>query len=690
MLHVLRVEMVINSPWLLSKSWLVQKQTVFGKDSSNPFMADNLPKNYQVDENDGIEVTAVRQIINAVSSKLMLFGLKNDTFVSIKKSNDVVRLQALIDRKKVIITEDTIRQALRLDDVAGVDCLSNEEIFAELGRMGYEKSLVRNVDSPSKFLMYLRFLQLMINVQVDDLSSHYTKYTSPALTQKVFANIRRIGTGFSRVDTPLFDGMFMPQQVQDVEDAVEDEDDDNEVSAKPTPPSLKHVTLPPSPTQEPIPSPPQAESAQPSSPPQQQPSQTDKIAQAIEITKLKQRVRRLEKKRQFKSSGLKRLKKAGTVQRVKSSADTGRLAESQAKVYHLDLEHAEKFLSMQDTDEAEPAEVEEASSPRRIKGVVIKDPEETATASVTMHSEVKSNDKGKGIIIKEPKPLKRQAQIKQDEAFAREMEAELNANINWNDVVDQVKRKEKQDNTVMRYQALKRKPITEAQARKNMMHYNLNQAFLERVKEEVTCQKEEGCKRKGSSLNQNAAKKQRIDEQKEELKAHLQIVVNDDDDVFTKSTSLALKRRFGDALEACSRKISIFRTKDFSDDFLLNTFNTMFEKPNVEANIWREQKGGYRLAKVKSWKLFKSYGVHIITLITTQMFLLVEKKYLLIRFTLEQMLNNVILEVKEESEISLELLSFGVDAVEDFKDIWNGYALSFNVYCKPIRVILGL
>nr|GEZ27010.1 ribonuclease H-like domain-containing protein [Tanacetum cinerariifolium] len=44
MLHVLRVEMVINSPWMLSKNWLVQKQTAFGKDMSNSFMADNLPK----------------------------------------------------------------------------------------------------------------------------------------------------------------------------------------------------------------------------------------------------------------------------------------------------------------------------------------------------------------------------------------------------------------------------------------------------------------------------------------------------------------------------------------------------------------------------------------------------------------------------------------------------------------------
>nr|GEU40293.1 putative ribonuclease H-like domain-containing protein [Tanacetum cinerariifolium]GEX09617.1 putative ribonuclease H-like domain-containing protein [Tanacetum cinerariifolium] len=50
------------------------------------------------------------------------------TSISIKKSNDVVRLQALIDRKKVIITKDSIRQALRLDDADSADCLPNESL----------------------------------------------------------------------------------------------------------------------------------------------------------------------------------------------------------------------------------------------------------------------------------------------------------------------------------------------------------------------------------------------------------------------------------------------------------------------------------------------------------------------------------------------------------------------------------
>nr|GEZ42817.1 hypothetical protein [Tanacetum cinerariifolium] len=62
-----------------------------------------------------------------------------DQFIDFLNVNDVMRLQALVDKKKVIITEATIQEALRLDDVESIDCLPNEEIFTELSRMGYEK-----------------------------------------------------------------------------------------------------------------------------------------------------------------------------------------------------------------------------------------------------------------------------------------------------------------------------------------------------------------------------------------------------------------------------------------------------------------------------------------------------------------------------------------------------------------------
>nr|GEV83752.1 putative ribonuclease H-like domain-containing protein [Tanacetum cinerariifolium] len=83
---------------------------------------------------------------------------KQETSISIKKSNDVVRLQALIDRKKLIITYDSIRQALRLDDADSVDCLSNEKIFAELARMGYEKPSTKLTFYKAFFLAQWKFL----------------------------------------------------------------------------------------------------------------------------------------------------------------------------------------------------------------------------------------------------------------------------------------------------------------------------------------------------------------------------------------------------------------------------------------------------------------------------------------------------------------------------------------------------
>nr|GEY95735.1 retrovirus-related Pol polyprotein from transposon TNT 1-94 [Tanacetum cinerariifolium] len=147
--------------------------------------------------------------------------------------NDVTRLQALVDKKKVVVTKAVIREVLRLDDAEGVDCLPNEEIFTELARIGRKfnfskyifDSLVRNIDITTKFYMYPRFLQLLIRKQVGDLSTHTTKYASPTLTQKVFANMRRVGKGFSGVETPLCEGMLVGQEIEEEGDADEHVED---------------------------------------------------------------------------------------------------------------------------------------------------------------------------------------------------------------------------------------------------------------------------------------------------------------------------------------------------------------------------------------------------------------------------------------------------------------------------------
>nr|GFB92764.1 hypothetical protein [Tanacetum cinerariifolium] len=84
----------------------------------------------------------------------------------------------------------------------------------------------------------------------------------------------------------------------------------------------------------------------------------------------------------------------------------------------------------------------------------------------------------------------------------------------------------------------------------------------------------------------------------------------------------------------------------------------MFKKPDGQGQVWKSQRTIHGQAKVKSLRLLESCGVHIITLSTTQLIFLVERRYPLSRFTLDQMLNAVRLRVEEQSEMSLELLRF--------------------------------
>nr|GEW49144.1 hypothetical protein [Tanacetum cinerariifolium] len=203
----------------------------------------------------------------------------------------------------------------------------------------------------------------------------------------------------------------------------------------------------------------------------------DKIAQALEITKLKQR------------------------ERIIASMDAGVdvTLRDVVDIANATITTATPTL----TTIAAPTLTTAPSAARRRKGIVIRDPKETATPSTIIHYEAKSKDKGKGIL-----------------------------------------RKRKKDNAVMRYQALKRKPQTEAQARKNMMIYLRNMAgfkmdYFKGMKYDDIHNR--ALKRISESQKDKAAKKQKLDEEVAELKRHLQIVPNDEDDVYTKATPLAQK-----------------------------------------------------------------------------------------------------------------------------------------------------
>nr|GFB04208.1 hypothetical protein [Tanacetum cinerariifolium] len=158
----------------------------------------------------------------------------------VKRIGDVTRLQALVDKKRIMITEEVVHEILQLNDAEGQRFNFSNYIF---------ESLVRNVNSSFKFYMYPRFIQLIIQTNIADLSKHTTRYISPALTHKVFANMRRVGKGFSRVETHLFENMLVFRDVAE-----------------------------------------EAEAQVPA-----QGLENDKAAQQLEIVKLKARVKKLEK-----------------------------------------------------------------------------------------------------------------------------------------------------------------------------------------------------------------------------------------------------------------------------------------------------------------------------------------------------------------------------------------------------------
>nr|GEZ38770.1 hypothetical protein [Tanacetum cinerariifolium] len=457
----------------------------------------------------------------------------------------------------------------------------------------------------------------MIRKQVGDLSTHTTKYTSLALTQKVFANIRRVEVNAGDVaegDVSIAHG---------------------EVPTVAKEPSISSPT-PPTPPLQPSQDIPATSQAQPTPPQSPQGKMIIEVDVDVDVVLEDDKEVADEAKREDETEPVEVQEVVDVVTTAKLITEVVTAASETITAASTNITAAEAQVPAI-TLTAAPARVTAAPNRRR-KGV----------------------DKGKGILVEEPKPLKKKQQIKKDEKFARELEVELNKNIDWDEVIDHVKIKAKEDPAVRKYQALKRKPQTKAQSRKNMMLYlknvagfkmgyfkgmsyddirpifeakfNSNVAFLLKTKEQIEEEKSRALKRLNETPAEKAAKRRKLDEES------------------------LVKERF-----------STTKPKNFSNDFLIVTLRAIFDKSDIHAQIWKNQRSVHGQAKVKGWKLLESCGVQIITFTTTQLILLVERKYPLTRFTLDQMLNAVRLEVEEESEVSLELLSLiaEVDADAD-------------------------
>ncbi|GJV59800.1 hypothetical protein Tco_1465900 [Tanacetum coccineum] len=178
-------------------------------------------------------------------------------------ADGTLELHATIDTIVYTITEASIRNKLQLADASGITMLPNNEIFEGMGHMGYptdgsftfwksfftpqwrflvhhilhcisSKSggwdqfgsniataliclstgrvynfsklifdgMVANLKSKTKFLMYPRFLQLILDIQTENKHP----YLAVTLTKKIFGNMKR---GFRGAPRPLLPAMLL-------------------------------------------------------------------------------------------------------------------------------------------------------------------------------------------------------------------------------------------------------------------------------------------------------------------------------------------------------------------------------------------------------------------------------------------------------------------------------------------------
>ncbi|GJT62089.1 ribonuclease H-like domain-containing protein [Tanacetum coccineum] len=127
--------------------------------------------------------------------------------------NGEVQLQALLDGKKIIITESIIKRDLQFEDAEGVDCLPNATIFEQLTLMGSKTTAWNEFSSTmastiiclatnQKFNFSKYIFESMVK-NLDNVSVKFLMYPR---------NMRRVGKGFSGRETPLFQTMMVQDQ----------------------------------------------------------------------------------------------------------------------------------------------------------------------------------------------------------------------------------------------------------------------------------------------------------------------------------------------------------------------------------------------------------------------------------------------------------------------------------------------
>ncbi|GJS95681.1 hypothetical protein Tco_0802649 [Tanacetum coccineum] len=475
LIEVIKIHTDSNVADLLTKgfdvtrfNFLVSKANGLGKDFPNPFMAGSLPKTIKQSNDpplsrgytlgsgeDSLELMELmanctqivyfvrkknREIclelillgttLSTVSVKLILPGkyyycwmklvlidLKLETAVLSTTEEGLQAIFATIDGHEKLITEDSLRRHLKLDDAEGISSLSNEEVFEHLAHMGFK------------------------NTAWDQFSSNI------ATTLIFLATSRKFN--FSKF---IFEAM--PPLFENILVQVQDEEQQQSPSRITSSPSLSPQPTPPSPSPDPIQ--PTHEAEETASMPHDSPlhavhshgSAEGSVQQhdlMVLVTKLNDRIDGLEKDllqtKKTYSTALTKL--VLRVKKLESKLKSGK-ERRKAKI--------EEEVHEKPSDETE---------------VLVQ--EETPTEIIEEHGsgEKDCQDKGKAImenLLLQRRLIQEHTCIEyRDAELARSGRRKKKSGIDWNDP------------SVLRYHALKNKPVSIAQARRNMITYLNNQ-----------------------------------------------------------------------------------------------------------------------------------------------------------------------------------------------------------------------
>nr|GEX87603.1 hypothetical protein [Tanacetum cinerariifolium] len=506
--------------------------------------------------------------------------------VKAKTINREGQLQALVDGKKIIITESTIRRDLQLEDAKGVDCLPNTVIFERLTLIGTMASLiiylstnqkfnfsknifesmVKNLNNVNKFLMYPR-------TWGEGLTNPTDPHHTPTIIQPLTSQPQRLRKT-KRKDTEL-PQISVPTSVAD--EAVNEEMDDSLERAAITATSLDEeservskisndilltgVNIPRNGED----SLKLTELMKFCTNLQQSVLNLEitKTTQALEIDNLKRRVKKLERRTRSRTHGLKRLYKVGLSARVESSEDEGLGEEDASKHWRITDINASEDITLVNTYEEQMFDIdqdlgsEEVFVAQQDENVVKKEVDAAQIqldeeVALKLHTELQAKFNKEQRIAKERAQQEVEANIALIESYD-DVQAKIDADYQLAESLQAKEQQELNDEEKAKLfmQLLEkrrkfckeRKKLTDL---KNKSFESIRKMFdrtfkrvntfvdyktklveesSKKAEEEVT---EGSSKRAGTELEQESVKKQKIDKETTELQELVKIIPDEE------------------------------------------------------------------------------------------------------------------------------------------------------------------